>query len=323
MIVLCADVGTTRIKTALMDEAGNILALQTAAAENITGPNGQSEMNMEGLWALFCECARALRAQASDAFAGVRSVIIAGQGDGMWPIDDAGHPARNAVLWNDVRSRDILAEHKEPLEKIAGECHAVLPFPGGMLLILRYIRDTEPENYRRIAHALHCKDWLNYRLTGEITTDYSDASVGEIDIYTKKTARPLFDYLGLDANLIPEALPAWEVMGTVLPGSESGGRYEYVAGVVSDLESIPEGMVGWMLPDGEYAEAEATGLEGIGKACREIIDGWLPASGYRLVQSPMFASTAHPHPDSPEAVWRVNIPVVTVEELEKLKQWEI
>ncbi len=110
---------------------------------------------------------------------------------------------------------------------------------------------------------------------------------------------------------------------SALPAGSGGERYEYVAGVVADLESIPEGMVGWILPDGDYAELEATGLTGIGKACGEIIDGWLPESGYHIVQSPMFAYTAHPQPDSTEAVWRVNVPVATSEELEKLKQWGI
>ncbi len=110
---------------------------------------------------------------------------------------------------------------------------------------------------------------------------------------------------------------------SALPGAGRGERYEYVAGVVSDLESIPEGMVGWILPDGDYAELEAAGLTGIGKACGEIIEGWLPESGYHIVQSPMFAYTTHPHPDSPEAVWKVNVPVATSEELETLKKWEV
>ena len=110
---------------------------------------------------------------------------------------------------------------------------------------------------------------------------------------------------------------------SALPDGSHPERYEYVAGVESDLEHIPEGMVGWIIPDGEYAEVEAVGLTGIGDACRDILGGWMPGSGYHIVQSPMFAYTTDPHPDSPEAVWKVNVPVATSEELEKLKKWEI
>ena len=108
-----------------------------------------------------------------------------------------------------------------------------------------------------------------------------------------------------------------------LPGGEKGGRCEYVAGVVSDLEHIPTGMVGWVIPGGSYAEAEATGLTGIVRACRELIADRLPDSGYQMLASPMVAYTTHPQPDSPEAVWKINIPVATPEELEKMRKWDI
>ena len=107
----------------------------------------------------------------------------------------------------------------------------------------------------------------------------------------------------------------------VLPDDSKGGRYEYVAGVVSSLENIPVGMVGWVIPEGNYAEAEATGLTGINQVCRDVIAEWLPDSGYKMVASPMFAYTRDPQPDSPEAVWKVNIPVETPEVLEQLKKW--
>ena len=105
-------------------------------------------------------------------------------------------------------------------------------------------------------------------------------------------------------------------------GGEAG-RYEYVAGVVGSLEDIPVGMVGWIIPEGRYAESEAIGLAGINMVCRGIIAEWLPDSGYRMVASPMFAYTDSPHPDSPDAVWKVNIPIETPEELDRLKKWHV
>ncbi len=74
----------------------------------------------------------------------------------------------------------------------------------------------------------------------------------------------------------------------------TGGPYEYVAGVASDLEHIPAGMVGWVIPGGSYAEAEATGLPGIARVCRELITEWLPDSGYRMADSPMFVRPHDP-----------------------------
>lgn len=109
-----------------------------------------------------------------------------------------------------------------------------------------------------------------------------------------------------------------------LPDDQKGGRYEYVGGVVTNsLENIPVGMVGWVIPAGNYAEAEAIGLTGITQVCRDIITDWLPDSGYKMLANPMFAYTTSPHPDSSEAVWKVNIPIETPEVLAQLEKWLI
>lgn len=106
-----------------------------------------------------------------------------------------------------------------------------------------------------------------------------------------------------------------------LPDAGKNGRFEYVAGVVGSLDGIPDGMVGWMIPAGTYAVIEAKGLAGISDACRSLIADWLPDSGYSLTSSAMFAWTEDSHPDSPGAVWKVNVPVETPEVLEELKKW--
>ena len=122
-------------------------------------------------------------------------------------------------------------------------------------------------------------------------------------------------------NEIKNAEHVYYGVFNALPDDQKGGRFEYVAGVSGTLEDIPVGMVGWVIPAGRYAEAQATGLTGIGRICRELITEWLPDSDYKMVASPMFAYTSDKHPDSNDAVWKVNIPVETPEELEKLQKW--
>lgn len=99
-------------------------------------------------------------------------------------------------------------------------------------------------------------------------------------------------------------------------------RVEYVAGVVVDsLENIPLGMVSWVVPSATYAEISASGLPGAATACRELITEWLPDSGYQRAASPMFAYTADARPDSPGAVWKINIPVETPGSITQVRRW--
>lgn len=108
-----------------------------------------------------------------------------------------------------------------------------------------------------------------------------------------------------------------------LPDEDKPGRFEYVAGVVGSLEHIPEGMVGWIIPNGKYAQIQASGLTGISQACRELLTDWLPDSGFKRMDSPMFACTRDKQPDSPDAVWVINVPIETPEEIEQLKKWQV
>ena len=107
-----------------------------------------------------------------------------------------------------------------------------------------------------------------------------------------------------------------------LPGDQAA-KYEYVAGMIGSLDGIPTGMVGWVIPQGRHAQVEARGLSNIAEVCRQLITDWLPDSGYRMADSPIFAYTRSEHPDSPDAIWHINLPIETPEELEELKRWQI
>lgn len=105
---------------------------------------------------------------------------------------------------------------------------------------------------------------------------------------------------------------------------ESAGecRVEYVAGVAADsLEAIPLGMVSWVVPTATYAEVAASGLPGVAEACRELITEWLPDSGYQRTASPMFAYTEDARPDSPQALWKINIPIETPGSITQVRRW--
>ncbi len=106
-----------------------------------------------------------------------------------------------------------------------------------------------------------------------------------------------------------------------LPGEGKPGRCEYVAGVERSLDGMPEGMVGWVIPSGKYARLRTLGLPGISGACRDLIAEWLPDSGFKRMDSPIFSCTMADCPDAPDAEWEVYVPIETPEELENLKQW--
>jgi sugar (pentulose or hexulose) kinase len=115
------------------------------------------------------------------------------------------------------------------LKEADAKCSArnVTPnFAGGNTLILRWLKEREPENYDRIAHVLHCKDYINYKLTGQIATEASDASTAMIDIFEKAYVHEGLIDLGIsDAYAkMPPVLSSKNITGTLsLPTAEATG----------------------------------------------------------------------------------------------------
>lgn len=215
-IYLGIDAGTTKIKAALMEE-DRIIALAERNAQVLSPFPCACEMDMEALWQQLCDVTKELREKAIDQWNKLSGMAICAQGDGMWPIDAEGKPVGNAILWNDTRARRAGIENDRQIsEFLVSNCSTAL-FAGAYPVILQWLKQERPSDYQRIAHVFHCKDWLNFRLTGEIASDYSDQSTASINIFNKDYVEELFDRLGIPEMkaALPKLYPSTHVLGCV------------------------------------------------------------------------------------------------------------
>jgi xylulokinase len=81
---------------------------------------------------------------------------------------------------------------------------------------LKWIKDNQPEVWSKIRYVLVAKDFIKYRLTGKMVIDYSDAS-GTLLFNVKERcwSKAMFDLFGIPEQLLPEAQPSDEIIGTV------------------------------------------------------------------------------------------------------------
>lgn len=216
-IYLGIDAGTTRIKAALVDSNGGILAAEDRNVKVLKPFEGACEIDMGLLWNQLCEITQQLRNECPQYWDNIKGIGISGQGDGVWPIDSSGSPVRNAILWNDTRGKSVALNDEEELGQYLIENSITPLVVGSAPLTLKWIKENEPENYSKISYSLHCKDWLNYRLTGEVATDYSDASTAAINIFTKEYDRNLFGMLDISEayDMMPPLYPTTHIVGHV------------------------------------------------------------------------------------------------------------
>ena len=212
---LVMDAGTTSIKAGLISLDGKFADIQNEPAQVLQSFSGANEMDMDAVWEAAKRVILKLRASNEAIWQEVVALGISAQGDGLWAIDANGRPVRNAMLWNDTRT--VL--DYDAINPTALALNTTALFPGANVAELTWLKKNEPDNYVKIAWVFHCKDWLNFKLTGQICTDASDASTALMNIYTKQYDESLLDKLGLSEmkGKFAPICTSDDIIGTIVP----------------------------------------------------------------------------------------------------------
>lgn len=215
-LFLGLDVGTSGVKALLVDEAGAILASETSPLRLSTPRPGWAEQDPESWWQASLAAIRAVLADADGA--PVAAIGISGQMHSSVFLDAAGEVIRPALLWCDGRTT---AECREITERVGGEqrlrdfaCNPALE--GFTLPKVLWLRNQEPAAFQRLATVLLPKDYVRYRLTGELGTDPSDASATLMyDTARLRWSEEIMAAVGLPMTLLPTVGGSAEVLGRV------------------------------------------------------------------------------------------------------------
>ena len=219
--VLGIDVGTTAVKAVVVDESGAVLA-DADAEQPLSVPRpGWAEQDPETWWS---STRRAVAAALADLRRAPRSVEIAaaglsGQMHSSVFLDAALDVIRPALLWNDTRTTAECREVTDTLgpdglRRTVGN-RALEGFTAPKLL---WLRRHEPDNYERLRHLLLPKDYIRYRLTGELATEPSDAAGTLLfDVRGRRWSGEVLDALDVDRGILPEVTGSADVSGRLTP----------------------------------------------------------------------------------------------------------
>lgn len=190
------DVGTTAVKVAAYNNAGQKIAVARKTVQVLRSQDGFSELDMDDLWVSVRSCLEHVACKI-DASA-LRSIGVCGQGDGLWLLDKDMRPVRLAILWNDARARDYVQNWTNDGTAAAISRYArTAIWPGTAGAALAWMQDHEPDVLSQVAHVVFAKDWIVHKLTGTLTTDFSDATIPFLNLETKSYAPQVFTALGL------------------------------------------------------------------------------------------------------------------------------
>ena len=212
-LVLGVDVGTSGVGVVALDDAGRAVARADHPVPLLTPQPGWTEQD-PATWVAAAEAG--LRDVVAEVGAGrVAAIGLTGQMHGMVPLDADDQVVRPALLWNDQRTGDAVAEIEAAIDR--GRLIARTGNPaitGFQLPKVLWLRRAEPDAFARTARVLLPKDYLGFHLTGEAVAEPADAS-GTGAYYLAEGAwdHEVLGALGLDPGLWPRLVRSDEAVG--------------------------------------------------------------------------------------------------------------
>lgn len=223
-LTLAIDVGTGSVRAALVDGAGRILVIAAQEHEQIVPQFGWSEQRPADWWHGVVATVRDVLNKVPDARTRIAAVAACGQMHGTVLIGQSGELVRDTTpLWNDKRTAGHVAafEKSHKPQDYLADC-ANPPTPAWPAFKLQWLRDHDPQAYRRTAAVLMPKDYINLRLTGEIAMDRTDGGASFLmDPATGEWSGKMIDLLGLDRNKLAPLRNPLEILGSVTTQAEA------------------------------------------------------------------------------------------------------
>ncbi|MFM9922123.1 xylulokinase [Variovorax sp. H27-G14] len=211
------DLGTSELKALLLADDHRIVAVARAPLTVERPQPLWSEQAPQQWWQALEHVMQALGQSHPEALAAVRAIGLSGQMHGATLLDAEGEVLRPAILWNDGRSGpqcEALARAVPRLGEISGN----LAMPGFTAPKLLWVREHEPDIFKRTARVLLPKDWLRFMLSGEAVSEMSDAAgTLWLDVGARDWSDELLAATGLTRAHMPRLVEGSEVSAQLKP----------------------------------------------------------------------------------------------------------
>ena len=214
--VVGVDLGTSAVKTLLMDKDGKIAAEATRSYPLFHDKAGYSEQNAEDWVTATIEALKEV-AEKVDA-SNIEGISFSGQMHGLVLLNGKGEVIRRAILWNDTRTTAQCREIEQTLGETLLTVTRNPALEGFTLPKILWVKQFEKDIYDQASIFLLPKDYVRYRLTGKLHMDYSDAAgTLMLDVANKTWSKAVLDAFEISPEFCPELVESHGYVGDLLP----------------------------------------------------------------------------------------------------------
>jgi len=215
--VIGVDLGTSAVKLLLINSNGEVAQEVSKSYPLIQEKSGYSEQKPEDWVEKTTEGLKDLIQQFDGNVEDIEGISFSGQMHGLVLLDENNEVLRNAILWNDTRTTEQCQQIYDTVGK--EQLLSITKNPaleGFTLPKILWVKQNEPEIFAKASVFMLPKDYLRYRLTGEIHSEYSDAAGTLIlNVAEKKWSTEICDLFDIKPELCPPLVESHGFVGTI------------------------------------------------------------------------------------------------------------
>lgn len=215
-LLLGVDFGTGGCKVTIIDNNGNIIAESTEEYKTYHPELSYSEQNPDDWFKAFTVCINKISERENINLRNIEAVSLDASTHNAVLLDKDMEVIRPTIMWTDQRSINEV----EYLEKNYGQEIFKIGYqkvaPTWTLPQLLWIKNKEPENYKKINRIMFVKDYIRYLMTGSWETDYIEAQ-GTLmfDVANSRWSEELCGIINLPVTRLPSICSPTDVTGKI------------------------------------------------------------------------------------------------------------
>ncbi len=218
MLLLGIDLGSSSVKASVIDgDSGKCLSSAFYPHDEmkiIAHRPGWAEQDTDIWWSSLKSAISGCMVSLGPKGRNIGAIGISYQMHGLVAVDKNLRVIRPSIIWCDSRAVELGDKAFNSLGKDFCLSH-LLNSPGNFTASkLAWVRENEPELFKRIYKIMLPGDFIALKMTGEISTSFSGLSEAILwDFSDNRVSTELMDHYGFSQSLLPEAEPSFGISG--------------------------------------------------------------------------------------------------------------
>lgn len=229
-LLMGIDIGSGGCKVTVIDTAGRVLSKKYSEYKTFYPHPGWAEQNPADWEEALAKTLSLTFGNADCSRQEIECITIGATTHTVVLLDKGGKVLRPAILWTDKRTIAEVEWLKQNHGDMIIEETLHMPNVNWTLPYLVWIRRHEPDVWGKIDKILMPKDYIRYRLTGILATDFMDAHGTMLFNVSKKVwSSRICEAVDIPMRILPDVFPATRVIGQV--GIKAASRFGLREGI--------------------------------------------------------------------------------------------